>query len=642
MEMVRTFRDLNVWRKAHNLALEIYKITIRFPREEKYGLVAQLRRSGASIPTNIGVCFTDFIRDLLLTTYDLQLKTRRLNMQNKIIALIAFMLLFAIEQANAQELWVAKDGSIRNVDTRAMVVTESGLYLATASELYRARDAKDKWESIFAIPSGSNEVTCLAVRGKNIFTGTRRGLFRSEDFGKSWKNVFRTIVPEKSSIISIEMSKYDTGKILLATARGIFSSEDFGMSWQDISGNLKNHSINCIILNKDTFFAGGEAGLYIKRNSSPDWERAYVRSAAEKGCEEEAPDNIEAGTEEYSEGGVNCIALKDSRLYIGAGKKILYSDDEGKAWKDFSVDGLAGTVNYILPSSVNSDLFCATTKGVFEFVEPGNQAGRAEPRTVPPAGGTGAWVGEKARWLELYKGTNKSFCVMRLVSGGEGERDIWALCGNGLYRLEGGRFLQDQYIDVERNLKSFKTLFDGEPAYAQLQKAAMRFGEVNPEKIARWRTEARMRALAPKVSFGMAKHRSNSYEIYTSATKDYVVSGPDDLYNSLDVSVSWDLGDLIYSDDQTNIDVRSKLTTQLRNDILDDLRRAYFERKRLQFELMQFGPQDMKARFDKELRIQELTQAIDDLTGNYLSEHMSSDEKNWKRCDEEKGKDKGK
>jgi hypothetical protein len=89
-----------------------------------------------------------------------------------------------------------------------------------------------------------------------------------------------------------------------------------------------------------------------------------------------------------------------------------------------------------------------------------------------------------------------------------------------------------------------------------------------------------------------------------------------------DVSVSWELGDLIWSDDQTNIDVRSRLTTQLRNDVLDDLRRAYFERKRLQFELMSYPPKDLKARFDKELRVQELTQAIDDLTGNYLSKHI--------------------
>ncbi|MCX5686711.1 MAG: hypothetical protein NTW09_04555, partial [Candidatus Omnitrophica bacterium] len=130
------------------------------------------------------------------------------------------------------------------------------------------------------------------------------------------------------------------------------------------------------------------------------------------------------------------------------------------------------------------------------------------------------------------------------------------------------------------------------------------------------------KALVPKVSVGKYIHTSTNSTIYTSATRDYVAVGPDDISNGFDVSVSWDLGNLIYSDDQTNIDVRSRLTTQLRNDILDDLRRVYFERKRLQFEIMTNPPKDLKARFEKELRIQELTQAIDDLTGNYLSDHI--------------------
>ena len=48
-------------------------------------------------------------------------------------------------------------------------------------------------------------------------------------------------------------------------------------------------------------------------------------------------------------------------------------------------------------------------------------------------------------------------------------------------------------------------------------------------------------------------------EIYTSATKDYVTVGPDSTYNAFGTSVSWDIGNLIWSDDQTNIDVRSRL-----------------------------------------------------------------------------------
>lgn len=53
MGKVKTFRDLLVWRKAHDLVLEIYKVTKEFPKEEKFGLVSQLRRSASSVPTNI-------------------------------------------------------------------------------------------------------------------------------------------------------------------------------------------------------------------------------------------------------------------------------------------------------------------------------------------------------------------------------------------------------------------------------------------------------------------------------------------------------------------------------------------------------------------------------------------------------------
>ena len=50
---MKTFRDLKVWQKAHELVLKIYRITKEFPNEEKFGLVSQLRRSASSIPTNI-------------------------------------------------------------------------------------------------------------------------------------------------------------------------------------------------------------------------------------------------------------------------------------------------------------------------------------------------------------------------------------------------------------------------------------------------------------------------------------------------------------------------------------------------------------------------------------------------------------
>jgi four helix bundle protein len=50
---MQDFRDLKVWEKAHALTLEVYRATSSFPKDELFGLTSQMRRSSASIPTNL-------------------------------------------------------------------------------------------------------------------------------------------------------------------------------------------------------------------------------------------------------------------------------------------------------------------------------------------------------------------------------------------------------------------------------------------------------------------------------------------------------------------------------------------------------------------------------------------------------------
>ena len=50
---MQDFRNLLVWQKSHELALEIYRLSRDFPREELYGLASQMRRAAVSIPSNI-------------------------------------------------------------------------------------------------------------------------------------------------------------------------------------------------------------------------------------------------------------------------------------------------------------------------------------------------------------------------------------------------------------------------------------------------------------------------------------------------------------------------------------------------------------------------------------------------------------
>lgn len=53
MGSVSSYRDLVVWQRGVELCLDVYRLTARFPKEELYGLAAQMRRCVVSIPSNI-------------------------------------------------------------------------------------------------------------------------------------------------------------------------------------------------------------------------------------------------------------------------------------------------------------------------------------------------------------------------------------------------------------------------------------------------------------------------------------------------------------------------------------------------------------------------------------------------------------
>jgi len=42
--MLKNYKELEVWQKSYGLCLEIYRITAKFPKEERYGLTSQIRR----------------------------------------------------------------------------------------------------------------------------------------------------------------------------------------------------------------------------------------------------------------------------------------------------------------------------------------------------------------------------------------------------------------------------------------------------------------------------------------------------------------------------------------------------------------------------------------------------------------------
>ncbi|SNS43006.1 four helix bundle protein [Belliella buryatensis] len=50
---MHNYKELNVWKRAIKLAVQVYKVSRLFPAEERFGLISQIRRSAVSVPSNI-------------------------------------------------------------------------------------------------------------------------------------------------------------------------------------------------------------------------------------------------------------------------------------------------------------------------------------------------------------------------------------------------------------------------------------------------------------------------------------------------------------------------------------------------------------------------------------------------------------
>ena len=57
---MHNFQELIIWQKAMNIAEAVYKLSKKFPKEERYGLKSQIRRSAVSIASNLDTSTFDF------------------------------------------------------------------------------------------------------------------------------------------------------------------------------------------------------------------------------------------------------------------------------------------------------------------------------------------------------------------------------------------------------------------------------------------------------------------------------------------------------------------------------------------------------------------------------------------------------
>ena len=516
---------------------------------------------------------------------------------NKIRAFLSFVVwLSMIYLAYSQEPWqgLNVDGVVSHATAIALDSNDDAIiYAGFEKGLYKSTDGGKSWKLLAAgVITRINFLLVDKEYAGVIYAAGEKGLFKSTDAGMNWRRIFSGKSADEQNVVSLALCYEAPKSIFIATSGGIFFSPVNLITWQKIGGALSDarvHSIVADLVDADTFFIASNKGLFKTQNRFASYEK--VHSGFNIESEDSATDidssEEEASTEDAFFRHIAINARDRKQIYAGTSQGVYVSLDGGGVWEKKVFSGLLNEeIRYILldTGDASPKIYLATQQGVFRC--------------------------NGSSCEHMYKGQDFSECN-QLVK--DAQSRLYLAADKGLFRLPIENTLQQK---LPLHLYSEAHFPRSEPTIAQIQQAAINYAEVYPEKIAHWRKQARLKAFFPQVDLSYDKTVFTS----TSYPQGRGFVGPLDW----GISLSWDVGDLIFSTEQTSIDVRSRLMVQLRDDILNEVTRLYFERKRLQLELTRLEGLNEKSKLEKELRLEELTASIDGLTGGYMSQKLKN------------------
>ena len=500
------------------------------------------------------------------------------------------------------------DGEAAFTAVAVDVGTPARLLTATPRTLYESLDGGAHWQARFHLPTQAS-VTAIATnstpKSSHIVTllATDRGLYGSLDGGRQWSFLFRGPGEAARQCTRVAFHPSDTQTALLGTRNGLFLSTDSGERWVPVHLPIAARDVVHFAWDPEAasrLYLVSTAGVFVGSLPGGSWERRLSVLGAEATEVEQSESGVTDETDEEpgSLHRLSALAVdpqQPATLYLGGDRGLAMSTDAGLTWtRPARASAWAGAIAHLLLQRHSPlVLYAATSHGVAGY---------------DPAHG---------RWKALTDGLTTTQ-VRDLVAT---PTHLWAATDQGLYRYE---IPPDLFVEPEPpTVQALLENFTHEPTIGEVREDAIRYAEVHPEKIRRWRQQAYLRTLLPTVDIGVGKDRANNVTLDQGTFPKFQLIDTQDQKSGLDLSVKWELGNLIWNGDQTSIDVRSKLMVQLRNDIVDEVTRTYFERRRLQAALMTGLQTNQAAMLEQELRLQELTAMIDGLTGGAFSRRMA-------------------
>jgi competence ComEA-like helix-hairpin-helix protein len=196
--------------------------------------------------------------------------------------------------------------------------------------------------------------------------------------------------------------------------------------------------------------------------------------------------------------------------------------------------------------------------------------------------------------------------------------------GGSAGRGRGGGEVADARRDDAgaRDVRKLLSRYANEPSIRDVQEAATRFAEVRPEMIASWQSRSRVAALGPQLRAEYRYVGSTDARLAETSTGQTQTDNTGIEHRPL-ARAQWDLDRLIFNPDELRVSNQVVDLVRLRESVLDQVNKLYFERRRLQIDLEVSPPTDVAGRVRKELRLQELVADLDALTGGFFSRKLA-------------------
>ncbi len=261
--------------------------------------------------------------------------------------------------------------------------------------------------------------------------------------------------------------------------------------------------------------------------------------------------------------------------------------------------------------------------GLFPFTaEAGYMLNDATVEQIASIDGVGERVAQRIVSLRAERNGLGSVEELRIL-GLDGPT-LAALRGELSSDLTLKKVAKGSYTDVASVLAQFSN----EPEVLAVQAMAMDYTKTNPSLVEGWLSASKAAYALPAVTLSYDKD-IDDYKTwnYLDLDGDGQISNSEYQYNTaradddygIGVRLAWRLDKLVMSSERIRVINEAQDIVKLRDKVLDEVTRIYFDRRRLQVEQLLSPASGLREQIKDELRLQELTASIDALTGGQFS-----------------------